>query len=88
MAHFSKDHPSKASTKKSRQTPIQQSDLVELVLSPLAEQIDRARFEILGKIQEIVPRLGAIDESIEMLARQVRRELDTDEMDNPHLDQN
>ena len=76
MAQFSNHHASKPSTTKRRQIPIGQSDLVELVLSPLAEQIDHARLEILGKIQEIVPRLSAVDESLEMLARQVRRELD------------
>ena len=62
------------------------SDLVELVMEPLAAQIDHARLEILGRIQaldmsvgkaaaEILKKVQAVDDSAEILAAQKARDL-------------
>ena len=48
---------------------VQCSDLVELVLEPLSNQIDRTRLEVLGKLHEV-------SESVDMVARQMRRQTD------------
>ena len=56
-------------TSKRAQGQITRSDLGNLILSPLAEQIDRARLELLGSMHEV-------NDSVTILARQVRRDLD------------
>lgn len=50
------------------QAPLRRQDLVEIILEPLAGQIDAARLEMATKLQEL-------SESIEIIARQVRREI-------------
>ena len=47
------------------------NDLVTLIMQPLADLVDRARVEILEKIQRV-------DDSLDIIARQMRRELDGD----------
>ena len=47
-------------------------DLVELVLGPLSDQIDRARFEILSAIQKV-------NESADIIAREIARRAQADE---------
>src|SRR5437868_4871746 len=44
-------------------------DLIELLMEPLSAQIEQARLQILQKI-------GAVESLIEILARQVRRDID------------
>ena len=48
--------------------PVRRCDLVELVLEPLSSQVDRARQEILEKVQKI-------QDSTEIMARQMRRQI-------------
>lgn len=45
---------------------VTQNDLIELVLEPLADQIDRARLETISAIQKV-------GESAEIIAREVAR---------------
>jgi hypothetical protein len=45
---------------------VSQGDLIDLILEPLASQVDRARLEIVGKLQ-------SIDDSIEIIAREAAR---------------
>jgi hypothetical protein len=52
-----------------RHKPVSQSDLIDLILEPLASQVDRARLEIVEKLQ-------SIDDSIEIIARQEARQAD------------
>lgn len=62
------------------------SDLIELIMEPLAAQTDRARLDILARIEKLddaVTCIGtavsktvqAIDDSVEILAAQKAREL-------------
>ena len=44
-------------------------DLVTLIMKPLADLVDRGRVEILEKLQ-------TVEDSLDMIARQMRRELD------------
>jgi hypothetical protein len=53
----------------SNETPVTQTELIESVLEPLSSLIDSVRLEILKKIQRV-------EDSVEILARQMRRELD------------
>jgi len=64
-----KERARRVPVSKTNSTPVVRADLVELVLEPLANQIDRARLEILDRIQEA-------NESTDMVAREMRRELD------------
>lgn len=64
--------PDRDSTKRTNENddqPACRTDLVELILDPLSAQIDRARLEILERIQEI-------NDSTDMIGGQMRRELD------------
>lgn len=45
-----------------------QRDLIELVLEPLASQVDQTRLQILE-------RLKSIDDAVEIVARQVARQI-------------
>jgi len=56
-------------SEKNNKRLIRQSDLVELVLGPLSAQIDRARLEILEKIQEV-------SDALDIIARQTRRQIE------------
>jgi hypothetical protein len=46
--------------------PVRKRDLIELVLEPLASQVDQARLQLLEKLKNL-------DDSIEMIAREVSR---------------
>lgn len=50
---------------------VSRRDLVEIILEPLANQIDRARLEVVDKLQ-------GLNDSIEIVARQMRREFGSD----------
>lgn len=53
--------------KGTNQKVVIKDDLVELVLGPLSDQIDRARSEILSAIQKV-------NESADIIAREVKRQ--------------
>jgi hypothetical protein len=66
--------------------PASLSDLVELVLEPLAAQIDRGRVEMHEQVQklrsaiedstsEILKEIQTVDDSAQILARQKARDL-------------
>lgn len=48
---------------------VRQTDLVKLFLDPLSAQIDRARLELLAKIQEV-------SDTLDIIARQTRRQIE------------
>jgi hypothetical protein len=50
------------------QLPARRSDLVEIVLEPLANQIDSVMLEMIQKLEEL-------NESVEIIARQIGREI-------------
>jgi hypothetical protein len=62
-------HPKRPPSNGNNQKRTRHSELVELVLTPLANQVDRTRLEILRRIQEI-------NDSVEIIARQTRRGMD------------
>lgn len=64
---FGRSRKMESSTSESDQSPLSRRDLVEIILEPLANQIDRARLEVVNKLQEL-------NDSIEIVARQMRRE--------------
>lgn len=72
--------------KTAKESTVHLSDLVELIMEPLAGQIDRARLEMHDKIQkleiaiensaaDILKKVQAVDDSVEILAKQKARDL-------------
>jgi DNA-binding transcriptional ArsR family regulator len=53
---------------KNGQAPVCRCDLAELVLEPLASQVDQVRLQILDKLQDI-------NDSIEIIAREIARQI-------------
>ena len=62
----------KGSSVERNKKPVKHDDLVELVLGPLADQMDRARLEILAAIQRV-------NESVEIVAREFARQAKREE---------
>lgn len=62
-------HGPESEAEKDDNRPVMRSDLVELVLGPISDQIDRARLEILARIREV-------SDSVDIIGRQKRREMD------------
>ena len=58
--------------------PVQKGDLVELFLKPLAAQIDRTRLEIIERIEKL-------NESTDIIARQIRRNIDCPKSDDNEI---
>lgn len=84
--HMPKPTRDQASISKKESGPITASDLVEIVLTPIAEQVNLAKLDILEKFQELGERISSVAQSINIMARQVKRELNQQEADTGKLD--
>lgn len=76
----------RSSHKPAKENLVSLTDLVELIMKPLAEQVNQARLEMHEKIQkleilikngtaDILKRVQAVDDSVEILAKQKARDL-------------
>lgn len=63
------DRDSKTGQNENDNRPACPTDLIELILDPLSAQVDRARLEILARIKEV-------NDSMDAIAGQIRREMD------------